>query len=88
MGFSWAQWLDDKGFVLDQTPILGKQYLIRLPGNFVADDGFSVTFCWLPADSTLNGIDESNVKELLDLKFVTGKFSMCNEQDQTIPVYA
>jgi len=84
MGFSWADWLDKDGLFLNQIPELGRQYMIRLPANFVAVDLNSVTFHWLPADSAQNGFDEANIAELAELRFVTGRVSPTQEPEQAI----
>lgn len=84
MGFSWADWLDEDGLFLNQIPELGRQYKIRLPANFVAVDFDNVTFHWLPADSAQNGFDETNIAELAELRFVTGRVSPTEEPEQAI----
>ena len=84
MGFSWAEWLDDDGLVLDEMPRVGEPYKIRLLANFFASTGEEITLRWLPADSSINGFDESNVADLTRLIFVTGTLHSCNKQDKTI----
>ena len=84
MGFSWTEWIDDYGHVLDDMPQLGEPYKIRLPSNFVASIGEEITLQWLPADSSINGFDESNVADLARLLFTTGSVNSCNEEERSI----
>ena len=84
MGFSWTEWIDDEGHILDQYPQLGKSYKIRLPANFISSIGEEITLRWQPADSSINGFDESNVAELKRLIFTTGSVHSCNESEKYI----
>ena len=84
MGFSWAEWIDDDGHILDQKPRLNKPYKIRLPANFIASIGEKITLRWHPADSSINGFDESNVADLKRLIFTTGSVHSCNEDEKHI----
>ena len=84
MGFSWSEWLDDKGLILSQPPQLNRQYEVRFPGDFVAHLDETITLRWLPWNSSINGIEQSNVEELTQLRFATGTVVASGTTDKTI----
>ena len=84
MGFSLTEWLDSDGHILNKPPAVNNSYLIRLPANFIASADETITLHWRPADSSINGFDQSNIEELAQLRFATGSVSRPNTSDKTI----
>lgn len=74
-GFSWIEWLNSEGHVLNKAPQVNERYSIRVLADFVASVGETITLSWLPADSSINGFDQSNIAEIKQLRFLSGTVS-------------